>query len=286
MNGFTKLWSEILSSSIWNEGDKVRLVWITMLAAMGPDGMVRASVGGLAHLARVDKEACEEAIGVLSKPDPDSRSTAFDGRRIERVEGGFLILNGAKYREARSHDERKVYMAEYMKEYRRKQTVNNREQNVNRCKPAVDTGKPPLTPVSPSRSREEAEADKKNTPLPPKGGEPSAPVERKRNFPLEALAELDGHDPKATPPEKWQAYNKILAGIKVMTPEVTPDEIHRRAKNYRLNNPTWTFTVRALASHWQKCDVFRAPRNGTLSYGERVDADAGNVKPKKFYEMD
>ncbi len=130
MNGFTKLWSEILSSSIWNEDDKTRIVFITMLAAVGPDGIVRASVGGLAHQARVSKEDCEKAIEVLQNPDPDSRSTCFEGRRIEKIEGGFLLLNYSTYRDARNHDERKIYMAEYMRGYR-KQSVNNRKQSVN-----------------------------------------------------------------------------------------------------------------------------------------------------------
>lgn len=120
MAGFTKLWSEILTSSIWNESDKVRIVWITMLACMGPDYMVRASVGGLAHQARVSIEDCKKALDVLLSPDPDSRSSDFEGKRIEAVEGGFHILNGGKYREARSEDERRTYMANYMRDYRKK----------------------------------------------------------------------------------------------------------------------------------------------------------------------
>lgn len=166
MTGFTKLWSEILSSSIWNEDDKVRIVWITMLAAMGPDYMVRASVGGLAHMARVSKEACEHALTVLTSPDPDSRSQDNEGRRVQKVDGGFFILNGGKYREARSHDERKVYMANYMKEYRRRQAERKlsrkqRKQNVNACKPPL------------AQAEAEAEAYSTNPPIVPQGGRPN-----------------------------------------------------------------------------------------------------------------
>src|SRR5688572_4159788 len=119
MSGFTKLFSAITSSSIWNEDDVTRLVWITMLAMADANGVVYASVGGLAHTARVNRDACEKAIGKLESPDPDSRSPEFEGRRIKKVEGGFLLLNYAKYREARSEDERRLYMREYMKEYRK-----------------------------------------------------------------------------------------------------------------------------------------------------------------------
>ena len=157
MSGFTKLFSAITSSSIWNEDDVTRLVWITMLAMADANGVVYASIGGLAHTARVNRDACEMAIQKLESPDPDSRSPEFEGRRIKKIEGGFLLLNYAKYREARSEDERRLYMREYMKEYR-KTDVNNRKQKLTR----VNRSKPPL-------AQAEAEAEAENTPKPPEG---------------------------------------------------------------------------------------------------------------------
>lgn len=154
MSGFTKLFSCITSSSIWNEDDKTRIVWVTMLALCDPDGVVRASVGGLAHTARVCREDCEKAIHVLESPDPDSRSPEFEGRRIERVNGGFRLLNYGKYREARSDDERREYMREYMQNYR-KRGVNNRKQS----KPNVSRSKPPLAQAE-AEEKAEGEAKK------------------------------------------------------------------------------------------------------------------------------
>jgi hypothetical protein len=119
MSGFTKLWAEITDSSIWNEDDKTRIVWITMLARMGPDYVVRASVGGLAHLARVSREDCEKALEKLASPDPDSRSPEEEGRRIKKVEGGFFMINGEKFRQRRGDEEKKAYMREYMRQYRK-----------------------------------------------------------------------------------------------------------------------------------------------------------------------
>lgn len=154
MPGFTKLFSEIITSSVWNEADKTRIVWITMMASADPYGMVRASVSGLAHIARVDRASCERALEVLSSPDSDSRSPEFEGRRIQKVPGGWLILNYTKYREARHADERKSYMASYMRDYRAKRRVNN---NVNESKQAltsVNHSKPRL-----AKAEAEAEAD-------------------------------------------------------------------------------------------------------------------------------
>jgi len=133
MSGFTKLWAEITDSSIWNEDDKTRIVWITMLARMGPDYVVRASVGGLAHLARVSREDCEKALEKLASPDPDSRSPEEEGRRIKKVDGGFFMINGEKFRQRRGDEEKKAYMREYMRQYRKNKASN--VKNVNICKP-------------------------------------------------------------------------------------------------------------------------------------------------------
>ncbi len=130
MSGFTKLWSDITDSSIWNESDKTRIVWITMLARMGPDYVVRASVGGLAHLARVTREDCVKSLKVLSDPDPDSRTSDFEGRRIEKIEGGFFIINGKKWREQQTAESRRAYMRDYMKKYRAKDKDVNNVKNV------------------------------------------------------------------------------------------------------------------------------------------------------------
>lgn len=163
---FTKLFSSITTSSIWNEDNNTRILWVTMLAMSNKDGYVSASVGGLAHEARISKDDCEKSLQVLSSPDDDSRSKEFDGRRIEVVDGGFQLLNHGKYRAMRSEEERKEYMKSYMAEYRRTKTVNNSVNNVSVCKPAltaVNRRKPPL-----AQAEAEAEADKEEFTIPEK----------------------------------------------------------------------------------------------------------------------
>lgn len=95
---FVKLHGTILSSSIWLESTETRIVWITMLAMADENGIVHASVGGLAHQARVSREACETALALFLGPDSDSRDGST-GERIEKVPGGWLILNHANYRD-------------------------------------------------------------------------------------------------------------------------------------------------------------------------------------------
>lgn len=87
-NDFTLLWSRILDSSVWQEPDHIRLVWITMLAMKSREGVVSASVLGLANRARVSLTHCQEALDKFLKPDPYSSTPDKEGRRIEAVPGG------------------------------------------------------------------------------------------------------------------------------------------------------------------------------------------------------
>lgn len=120
MSGFTKLFSSITDSTIWQEPDQTRIVWITMLAMADQRGRVDASVPGLASRARVSLEACVEALDTLRSPDQWSRTKDYDGRRIEDVDGGWLLLNHAKYRAERSQADRLEYQRNLMAERRRK----------------------------------------------------------------------------------------------------------------------------------------------------------------------
>ncbi len=120
MSGFTKLFSSIVTSSVWCEDDKTRIVWITMLAMSNRDGIVEAALPGLANAARVSVEDCRAAVAKLEAPDPDSRSLAHEGRRAAKIEGGWQLLNYASYRRKLSAEERREYKASKQAEYRAK----------------------------------------------------------------------------------------------------------------------------------------------------------------------
>lgn len=110
LSGYTKLSSSILASTIWRASDQTRLIWITMLALADADGVVEASVPGLADLARVPLPACEEALRALQAPDAYSRTKDHDGRRIEPVDGGWLLLNYRRFRETPDREARREYL--------------------------------------------------------------------------------------------------------------------------------------------------------------------------------
>lgn len=116
--GYTKLFGKILKSSIWNEDDKTRLVWITMLALAGPDGVVIGNPGSLARDANVPEDATRRALEKFLAPDADSGTPDDDGKRIERVDGGWRLLNHAKYKAMMSQEHRAAYKAAKARQYR------------------------------------------------------------------------------------------------------------------------------------------------------------------------
>jgi hypothetical protein len=89
-----------------------------MLAMADRHGRVWASIPGLAKEAAVSVEACRTAIDEFLGPDPDSRTKANEGRRIEPIDGGWRLINHAKYRAIRDQEERRAYKAEKQREYR------------------------------------------------------------------------------------------------------------------------------------------------------------------------
>ena len=97
---YNKIFTKILDSSIWLEPTPTRIVWITLIAAMDETGYAHFSaIGNLSSRARITDKEAEEAINILTSPDKNSSDPEFDGRRIERVPGGFIVLNAEKYRD-------------------------------------------------------------------------------------------------------------------------------------------------------------------------------------------
>ena len=124
MAGFVKLDAGILNSTLWLDRD-AREVFITALLMAEPRevteplaqievssldltgwevppgwyGFVPAASVGIVHRAGLEQAKGMEAIKRLGAPEPESRSADHGGRRMVRVDGGFIILNFIKYRD-------------------------------------------------------------------------------------------------------------------------------------------------------------------------------------------
>lgn len=122
---FVKLDTAILDSTLWIERD-CREVFITALLMADPHeltdpapqlcikslegtgwivppgwyGFVKAAGAGIVRRAGIDNlEAGLMALVRLGQPEQESRSQDFEGRRLVRVDGGFVVLNYMKYRD-------------------------------------------------------------------------------------------------------------------------------------------------------------------------------------------
>lgn len=109
-----------------------------MLAMSNKHGIVEASVPGLADMARVSLEETQKALEVLAAPDTFSRTKDFEGRRIEATDGGWVILNHAKYREKMSVDERREYNRVKQQEFRERQKRSTSTPSQQSSNPVID----------------------------------------------------------------------------------------------------------------------------------------------------
>lgn len=162
---FTKLFSSITSSTVWMEPSGTRLTWIAMLANCDRKGRVFASLPGLAHLARVTMEEAELAIKTFLAPDPHSRTPEHEGRRIAPIDGGWQLLNHAKYREIRDEETIRESKRDHMRRKRAAEkggTSDSTDSTVDR--------------VGSKQKQKQIQEEPPVVPL--KGDEPAAPVSR------------------------------------------------------------------------------------------------------------
>ncbi len=183
---FVKLDVGILDSTLWMARD-LREVFITALLMAEPQefdepihqiavdsmqetgfvapagwyGFVRAAGPGIVRRSGVEHDMGMTALRALGEPDGESRSKQFDGRRLIRTDGGYVVLNFMNYRD-KDHSG-----AERAKRYR------ERQKEASRCDVTVK-----LRDVTQSEAefRLQKHKEESGTPLPPKGGEVRKPV--------------------------------------------------------------------------------------------------------------
>lgn len=144
---FVKLDTRILQSTLWFERD-ARELFITALLMAEPRelqevtpqlkvdsldhtgfnvppgwyGFIPAAGIGIIRQAAMERGPGMKALAVLGEPDIESRSKDFEGRRLVRVDGGFVVLNFIKFRD------RDTTTADRSRRYRwKKRTQKERE---------------------------------------------------------------------------------------------------------------------------------------------------------------
>lgn len=243
-----------------------------MLAMADQNGRVWGSIPGLANRARVPVDDARLAIDTFLGPDPDSRTSDFEGRRIEAIDGGWRLLNHEKYRAIRDE--------ESIKEAKRKY-INARRQNERDKKLAaanVDQGVDNLDreSIAVPLCRHNAEADtdtdkdkeKRNTPQ-------AAPVPPKRT--------KQAKEPKETP-----AMSIADLAAEGVDPKVAADWMHiRKAKKSPLTITAWEAVKREaiLAGMTVAQAVKHSTENGWQGFKAAwLKSDRRSNPPADMYE--
>ena len=224
VSSYTKLFHSILDSSVWQEDDRTRLVWITLLAMADQHGEIQASIPGVAKRAGVPLESAEAAIGKLMAPDRYSRTPDHEGRRIAKIEGGWEILNHAKYRFEASIEDRREKAME--RQRRRRNGLQKQEgENITECDKALrsvthrDTSRS-VTLLDDKQKQSQKQSQRETSPKAPKGAEPVGFDEFWKAYPrkaakpaaIKAWVKLNPND---------ETFRKILESVK--TQAASPD---------------------------------------------------------------
>ena len=115
---FVKIYGKMLDSSVWSLDSPTRIVWITMLTDADSTGFLETVPSALARRANVSIIECRAALQTLEAPDLESKNQDYAGRRIEKVERGWQLLNYQFYRDLRT--ESQVKRAERQARWRKK----------------------------------------------------------------------------------------------------------------------------------------------------------------------
>jgi hypothetical protein len=95
---FRLVFNDIFTSSVWEEEPHVRLLWIYFIVSRDQHGEVYGTNSGLARMVNLSVEQIEDALRVLSSPDPESTSSAEEGRRIVWVSNNrWRVVNHEHY---------------------------------------------------------------------------------------------------------------------------------------------------------------------------------------------
>ncbi len=138
---FVKLDCGIIHSSLWAEDSDTKICWITLLLLADATGFVRAAASAIAREA-----VARRALDLFQSADDESRTPDNQGKRVERVDGGYRVLNYEKYRER-----------DYTNAERQKRWRESQKSNVTIVTEAL-----PVTPRNTCRSRKQKQNRKES----------------------------------------------------------------------------------------------------------------------------
>jgi len=240
---YNKLFTKILDSSIWLEPDTTRIVWLTCIASMDEAGVVYfASVANLAHRANVPLGRAETAVKALESPDPNSSDPEYGGRRLERIPGGWIVLNADKYRGLVTRAIAREQTRERVRKFRARRKSSNAD--------VTETKRGGNGRVTPSEARSEAKSDTVRT----RAAKPAAPA---KPHPIkDVLALHDELYQQAVGETPDRNGGKDAKLVKALIDRYGFEKVVVRLRAFFTSPDAWIrqsgYTIGAFKSQWNK----------------------------------
>lgn len=150
---YTPIFRDVLTSRVWAAAPATRAVWLWFQLTADPEGFVCSDTSGVAIGAHVSESEARAAIEMLEMPAPeDEGDTPYQGRIIQRVRRGWLVLSFVEDRERAKAEAQKARNRRYMQRVRAEAKAHAND-TVDPQAPEVDAPKPKPKP-KPSLSEE------------------------------------------------------------------------------------------------------------------------------------
>jgi hypothetical protein len=192
-NPYTPVFRRTLQSRIWALSPSTRCVWLWLRLIADPEGYVNADLAGVAAGANVTPDEARRAMEGFLAPDPDADpEDPHEGRVLERVRGGWLIIDYAPSVELARSESRNARNAQYARARRAREAAEREEARAyidleevaaNDAEPTEGHADARVAPYK-SRSRSKLlSSEGEDSPLPPTVPSVSPSVEESAEAP-------------------------------------------------------------------------------------------------------
>jgi hypothetical protein len=112
---YSPIFRSVLNTRLWSKPASWRCVWLWCTLAADPEGMVPSDIHGVSIGANVTLSEAREAMAFLESPDEDADpEDPHQGRVLQRIRGGWLVIGHEVTRQLARHEATKAYNRRYM----------------------------------------------------------------------------------------------------------------------------------------------------------------------------
>lgn len=126
---YVKLFSSIYQGTL-RGNSRGLLVFTNLLAHADREGFVDIHPRAISEECGLPVDEVRQALLMLEQPDPESRTSEFEGRRITRIDEhrawGWQVVNYVKYREIRNEHDRREQNRAAQKRFRDKRKADSK----------------------------------------------------------------------------------------------------------------------------------------------------------------